>query len=49
MLLKHPSNFLGLLKMLLIIFKTELKPKWTKYCILSEIGFENMNANPNNI
>ena len=49
MLLKHPSNFLGLLKMLLINCKIELKPKWTKYCIFSETGFENMNANPNNI
>ena len=33
----------------LINCKTELKLKWTKYCVLLAAGADNHNANPNNI
>ena len=33
----------------LVNCKTELKLKWTKYCVLSAAGADNHNANPNNI
>ena len=33
----------------LINCKIELKHKWTKYCVLSAAGNDNMNANANNI
>ena len=47
--LKYPSNFLRSLKMLLINWKVELKLNWTKYCVLSEAGANNNNANSDNI
>ena len=37
------------IKMLLIYYKVELIPKWTKYCVLSTAGGDNANANLNNI
>ena len=33
----------------LINCKVKLKLKWTKYCVLSEAGVDNVNANSNNI
>ena len=33
----------------LINCKTELKLKWTKYCVLSPAGADNHDANSNNI
>ena len=47
--LKYPSNFWRLLKMLLINCKVELKLNWTKYCVLSEAGANNNNANSDSI
>ena len=50
--LKYLSNFWRLLEMPLINCKVELKPKWTKYCVLSAAGNENDvndNTNGNNI
>ena len=35
--------------MSLIDWKTELKLKWTNYCVLYADGADNANANPNNI
>ena len=35
--------------MLLINCKVELKLNWTKYCVLSEAGANNNNANSDNI
>ena len=47
--LKCLSNFCKSLEMLLINFKVELKRKWTKYCVLSAGGVDNVSANSNNI
>ena len=50
--LKYLSNFWRSLEMPLINCKAELKLKWTKYCVLSAGGTENVineNANANNI
>ena len=49
MLLKYLSIFWRLLKIPLIHCKVELKLKWTKYCVLTAVGADNDNANPNNI
>ena len=35
--------------MLLINCKVELKPLWAKYCVLATAGFDNDNADYNNI
>ena len=47
--LKYLSNFCRSFKIPLIDCKVELKLKWTKYCILSQAGTYNANANGNNI
>ena len=49
MLLKYLSIFWRLLEVPLIHCKVELKLKWTKYCVLTAVGADNDNANPNNI
>ena len=33
----------------LINYKIELRLRWTKYCVLSVVGADNTDANPNNI
>ena len=43
--LKYLSNFWRSLKMPLINCKVELKLKWTKYCVLSAAGADNVNDN----
>ena len=45
--LRYLSNFWRLLEM--INWIVELKLKRTKYCVLSEAGANNVNANPNKI
>ena len=47
--LKYLTNFWRSFEMLLINCKVELKRKWTKYCVLSEAGAHNANANSKNI
>ena len=47
-LLKYLNNFWRLLEMILNNCKVELKLKWTKYCVLSAAGNENVNNNNNN-
>ena len=47
--LKYLRNFWRTLKMPLINCKLELNPKWTKYCVLSANGNDNVNDNPDNI
>ena len=47
--LKCLSNFWRLFKIPLINCKIELILKWTKYYVLSTVGNDNTNANPNNI
>ena len=46
-LLKYLNNFWRLLEMILNNSKVELKLKWTKYCVLSAAGNENVNNNNN--
>ena len=46
-LLNYLSNFWRLLEMPLIYCKVELKLKWTKYCVLSAAGADNVNGNDN--
>ena len=46
--LKYSSNFWRLLKKPLINCKVELKPRWTKYCVLSVAGTEIANGNDYN-
>ena len=41
--LKYLSNFWRSLEMLLISRKVERKLKWTKYCVLSADGTDNIN------
>ena len=41
--LKYLSNFWRSLKMPLINCKVELKLKWTKHCLLSAVGADNVN------
>ena len=43
--LKYLSNFWKLLNIPLINCKVELKCKWTKYCVLSAAGVDNVNNN----
>ena len=43
--LKYLSNFWRSLEMALINFKAEVKLKWTKYCIFSAAGLDNVNGN----
>ena len=45
MLLEYLSNFWRLLEMPLINCKVELKLTWTKYCVLSVAGIDNVNSN----
>ena len=45
--LKYLSNFWRSLEMSLINWKVELKLKWTKYCVLSAAGADNVNGNDN--
>ena len=47
--LKYLSNFWGSIEMPLINCKIELKLKWTKHCVLSSGGADNVNSNSNNI
>ena len=47
--LKYLSNVLRSFEMLLINCKIELKLKWTKHCVLSSVGADNTDANPNTI
>ena len=47
-LLKYICNFWRSLEMLFINCKVELKYKWTKYCVLSAAGADNVNDNVNN-
>ena len=47
--LEHLSNFWGSVEMPLITWKVELKPKWTKHCVLSAAGVDNTAANLDNI
>ena len=44
-LLKYLNNFWRLIEMILNNYKVELKLKWTKYCVLSAAGNENVNNN----
>ena len=44
-LLKYLNNFWRLLEMILNNCKVELKLKWTKYCVSSAAGNENVNNN----
>ena len=46
--LNYLSNFWRSLEIPLINCKVELKLKWTKYCVLSAVGAENVNDNVNN-
>ena len=43
--LKYLSNFWRLLEMPLINCKVEVKLNWTKYCVLSAAGVDNVNGN----
>ena len=43
--LKYLSKFWRLLKMPLINCKGELKLQWTKHCVLSVTGTDNVNGN----
>ena len=43
--LEYLSNFWRLLEMPLINCKVELKLTWTKYCVLSVAGIDNVNSN----
>ena len=43
--LKYLSSFWRSLKIPSINYKVEIKPKWTKYCVLSAIGNDNYNDN----
>ena len=47
--LKYLSNCWRSLEMPLIIWKVELKRKWTKYCVLTAAGADYANVNSNNI
>ena len=47
--LKYFCNVCRSFKMLLINCKTELKLKWTKYCVLSAAGADNTNANTDDV
>ena len=47
-LLKYLSNFWRSLEMTLIICKAELKLKWTKYCVFSSAGPDNINKRDSN-
>ena len=47
--LKYLSNVLRSFEMLLINCKIELKLKWTKHYVLSSVGADNADANPNTI
>ena len=48
MSLRYLRNFWRSLEIPLINCKVELKLKWTKYCVLSAVGAENVNDNVNN-
>ena len=48
-LLKYLSYFWGSLEMPLINCKVELKFKWTKYCVLTASGADNVDVNSNNV
>ena len=43
--LKYLSNFWSSVETTLINCKVELKLKWTKYCVLSAAGNDNVNNN----
>ena len=43
--LEYLSNFWRLLEIPLINCKVELKLRWTKYCVLSVAGIDNVNSN----
>ena len=45
--LEYLSNFWRSLEMSLINWKTELKLKWAKYCVLPAAGADNDNDNCN--
>ena len=47
-LLKYLSNFWRSLEMTLIICKAELKLKWTKCCVFSSAGADNINERDSN-
>ena len=47
--LKYLGNFWGSIEMPLINCKIELKLKWTKHCVSSSAGADNVNSNSNNI
>ena len=47
--LKYFRNVCRSFKILLINCKTELKLKWTKYCVLSAAGADNTNANTDDV
>ena len=42
---EYLSNFWRLLEIPLINCKVELKLRWTKYCVLSVAGIDNVNSN----
>ena len=46
---KYLSQFWRSLEMQLINYKVELKPKWTKHCMLSVVTNDNIDANSYNI
>ena len=48
-LLKYLGNFCISLEIQLINSKVELKLKWTKYCVLTAVGNDNTNVNPDNL
>ena len=48
-LLKYLGNFCISLEIQLINCKVELKLKWTKYCVLTAVGNDNTNVNPDNL
>ena len=43
--LEYLSNFWRFLEIPLINCKVELKLRWTKYCVLSVAGIDNVNSN----
>ena len=47
--LNYLNNFQRSVELPLSNCKIELKLKWRKYCVLSAVGNDNTNANPNNI
>ena len=47
--LEYLSNFWRSLEIPLIIYKIELKFKWTKYCVLPANGNDNTNDNCNEV